>query len=434
MDDGSIVQAIIIIALLLFFAAYFAVCETAFASASRVKLKTALDRGDSRAKKALGVLDNFDKAITTILIGTNITHLAAASYVTLMVTRAFADRPAAVNAAVSVSTVITTIVVFLVGEMLPKSIGKKYSQRISLSTASSLGIFMTVFTPISIVLTAIGQAVASLTRGDKEVTVTEDELHDIIEAMTDEGELEEEQGELVHSALDFGETTVDSILTARVDLDAVNVAASPAEIVSQVKRARHSRLPVYEGSVDNIIGTMQVRKFIRAWLSEGESVDIRSILDEPYFIHCSTNIDELLEVMSSRRCSIAIVTDSYGGTLGIVTVEDIIEELVGEIWDEEDEVIETMVQNADGSFSFLADVDIEDAFDFMDYEDPDDFDFEHKLLGEWAYEQFDLIPAQGDSFSYNGLTVSVEEIETRRILKLRITLPAADAEEGGEDE
>ncbi len=433
MDDGSIVQAIIIILVLLFFAAYFALCETAFASASRVKLKTAFDRGDRRAKKALNVLDNFDKAITTILIGTNITHLAAASYVTLMVTRAFADKPAALNAAVTVSTVITTIVVFMVGEMLPKSIGKKYAQRISLSTASSLGLFMTVFTPISFVLTAIGQGFASLTKGDKEVTVTEDELHDIIEAMTDEGELEEEQGELVHSALDFGETTVDSILTARVDLDAVNVAAPPAEIVSQVKRARHSRLPVYEGSVDNIIGTLQVRKFIRTWLSEGENMDLRAILDEPYFIHCSTNIDELLQVMSSRRCSIAIVTDSYGGTLGIVTVEDIIEELVGEIWDEEDEVIETMTQNADGSYSFLADVDIEDAFDFMDYEDPDDFDFEHKLLGEWAYEQFDLIPSQGDSFRYNGLTVTVEEIETRRILKLRITLPAADAEEGGEE-
>ena len=432
MDDGSLISAIIILALLLFFAAYFALCETAFASASRVKLKTALARGDRRAKKALYVLDNFDKAITTILIGTNITHLAAASYVTVLVTRAYADRPALLGAAVTVSTVITTIVVFMVGEMLPKSIGKKYSRRLALATAGSMRLFMTVFTPISVVLTAIGQAFASLTKGDKEVTVTEDELHDIIEAMTDEGELEEEQGELVHSALDFGETTVDSILTARVDLDAVNIADSPAAIVAQVKKANHSRLPVYEGSIDNVIGTMQVRKFIRAWLSEGEAMDLRAILDEPYFVHCSTNIDELLEVMTSRRCSIAIVTDSYGGTLGIVTVEDIIEELVGEIWDEDDEVVETMVKNPDGSFSFDAGVDIEDAFDFMDFDDPDDFDFEHKLLGEWAYEQFDLIPSQGDAFGYNGLSVSVESIENRRILKLRISLPAA-AEEGGED-
>ena len=433
MDDGSIISAIIVIFLLLFFAAYFAVCETAFASVSRIKLKTALDRGDRRAKKALYITDNFDKAITTILIGTNITHLAAASYVTVLVTRAFADKPDAVNLAVSISTVITTIVVFMVGEMLPKSIGKKYAQRFSLSTAGSLSFFMAIFTPVSYVLTAIGRFFASLTKGDKEITVTEEELHDIIEAMTDEGELEEEQGELVHSALDFGETTVDSILTARVDLDAVNIASAPADIVAQVKSAVHSRLPVYEGNVDNIIGTMQVRKFIRAWLSQGENMDLRAILDEPYFVHSSTNIDELLQVMSQRRCSIAIVTDSYGGTLGIVTVEDIIEELVGEIWDEDDEVIETMVENSDGSFSFLADVDIEDAFGFMDYEDPDDFDFEHKLLGEWAYEQFDLIPAQGDSFEYNGLSVSVEKIENRRILKLRITPPAPETEEGGED-
>ncbi|MBR2880390.1 MAG: HlyC/CorC family transporter [Oscillospiraceae bacterium] len=433
MDDGSIIQAIIIIVVLLFFAAYFAVCETAFASVNRVKVKVAFDRGDRRAKKALYVLDNFDKAITTILIGTNITHLVAASYVTLMVTRAFADKPDAVNLAVSISTVITTIAVFMFGEMLPKSIGKKYARRFSLSTAGSLRFFMTIFTPISYVLTAIGRFFAALTKGDKEITVTEDELHDIIEAMTDEGELEEEQGELVQSALDFGETTVDSILTARVDLDAINVASSPADVLARVKSAVHSRLPVYEESVDNIIGIMQVRKFIRTWLAEGENMDLRSILDEPYFIHSSTNIDELLQIMSAQRRPIAVVTDSYGGTLGIVTVEDIIEELVGEIWDEDDEVIETMVENSDGSFSFLADVDIEDAFSFMDYEDPDDFDFEHKLLGEWAYEQFDLIPSQGDSFEYNGLNVTVEEIENRRILKLRIVHPAPETEEGGED-
>ena len=433
MDDGSIIQAIIIILVLLFFAAYFAVCETAFASASRVKVKVAFDRGDRRAKKALHVLDNFDKAITTILIGTNITHLAAASYVTVMVTRAFADKPESVNLAVTVSTVITTIAVFMLGEMLPKSMGKKYAHRFSLSTAGSLSFFMLIFSPISYVLTAIGRFFAALTKGDKEITVTEDELHEIIEAMTDDGELEEEQGELVRSALDFGETTVDSILTARVDLDAINVASSPADIVARVKSAVHSRIPVYEESVDNIIGIMQVRKFIRAWLAEGENMDLRSILDEPYFIHSSTNIDELLHIMSAQRRPIAVVTDSYGGTLGIVTVEDIIEELVGEIWDEDDEVIETMVENADGSFSFLADVDIEDAFSFMDYEDPDDFDFEHKLLGEWAYEQFDIIPSQGDKFEYNGLEVSVERIENRRILKLRIVLPLSETEEGGED-
>ncbi len=427
MDEGSITSVLIILFLILG-AAYFAVCETSFASTSRIKYKTGADRGDRRAKKALFVADNFDKAITTILIGTNITHLAAASYVTLIVTRKWGLDY------VTVSTIITTIVVFMVGEMLPKSIGKKYSERLSLATAGSLCFFMRIFSPISFILTAIGNGFAHLTKGDEEVTVTEDELHDIIETMTDEGELEEDQGELVGAALSFGEITAEAILTARVDLDAIDIEDPISEIAQQVKRARHSRLPVYEGSVDNIIGTLQVRRFIKAWLEKREATDLRALLDEPYFIHCSTEIDELLSLMTTRRCNMAIVADSYGGTLGIVTVEDILEELVGEIWDEEDEVIETMVKNADGTYSFDAAVDIEDAFDFMDFEDPDDFDFEHKLLGEWAYEQFDAIPVQGESFEYNGLRVAVEEIESRRIIKLCITLPEPETEEGGEAE
>ena len=215
MDDGSILSVFIIV-LLLFFAAYFAVCETSFASVSRARLRAAAERGDKRAMRAQYVCDRFDRAITTILIGTNIVHLAAASYVTVLVTRRWGVS------AVTLSTVITTVVVFFVGEMLPKSIGKKYSERFALTTASSLCFFMRIFTPISAVLTAIGNGVSKLTKAESEVTVTEDELYDIIENMTDEGELGEERGELVHSALSFGDVTAESILTARVDLAAVD--------------------------------------------------------------------------------------------------------------------------------------------------------------------------------------------------------------------
>ncbi|MGN1001240.1 MAG: hemolysin family protein [Oscillospiraceae bacterium] len=427
MDDGSLISAIIILAILLFFAAYFAVCETSFASVSRIKLRTALDRGNGKAKKALYVADNFDKAITTCLIGTNIVHLAAASYVTVLVTRAWGVG------AVSVSTLITTIVVFFVGEMLPKSIAKKYSERFSLGTAASLCFFMRIFSPLSAVLTAIGGAAAKLTRGDPEVTVTEDELYDIIETMTDEGELDSEQGELVHSALTFGELTVESILTARVDMAAIDVKSSSAEIIAFIKAQRHSRFPVYEGSIDNVIGVLQIRKYIKAYLADGENTDLRSLLDEAYFVHRSTNIDELLPVMSSKKLNMAVVTDNYGGVLGIVTVEDILEELVGDIWDEDDVVVESCVKNADGSCTFAADLDIEDAFAFMGYEDPDEFDFEHKLLGEWAYEQFDFIPGEGDSFSYNGLKVTVEKVARRRIMLLRVETETVSAPEGGEE-
>lgn len=421
-DPGAVVPALIIL-ILLFFAAYFAVCETAFASVSRVRLKLEAERGDRRAKKALWVTEQFDRAITTVLIGTNIVHLAAASYVTVLVTRRWGVG------AVTLSTFITTIVVFFVGEMLPKSIAKKYSERLSLGTAGSLCFFMRIFTPLSALLTAIGKAAAKLTRGDSEVTVTEDELYDIIENMTDEGELDENQGELVTSALSFGEVTVESILTARVDVAAIDVDWPREKIMALLREVRHSRVPVYENSIDNIIGILQIRKYIRASIEDPESVDLRALLDAPYFIHQSAKIDELLPVMSGKKLNMAVVTDNYGGTLGVVTVEDILEQLVGEIWDEEDLVVETCVRNPDGSCSFDASVEIEDAFSFMDYEDPDQFDFEHKLLGEWTYEQFDKLPEQGDSFRYNDLTVTVEELDQRRIRKLRIA--AAAPEEGG---
>ena len=415
-------MSVLIILALLLFADYFAVCETSFAAVSRIRLKTAMERGDRRANKAMYVCEHFDKAITTILIGTNIVHLSCASYVTVLVTRRWG------LSAVTLSTFVTTIVVFFVGEMLPKSIAKKYSLRLALGTASSLVFFMHLLTPISFVLTKIGEFASRLTKGDSEVSVTEDELYDIIENMTDEGDLDSEQGDLVHSALAFGDLTAESILTARVDMETIDVDDPLEEILSQVKASRHSRIPVYQDSVDNIIGVLQIRRFMREYLQKREKTDLRSLLDEPYFVHQSAKIDELLSVMSSKKINMTIVTDSYGGTVGIVTVEDILEELVGEIWDEDDEVVEPCVDHGDGSYSFDAGVDIEDAFEFMDYEDPDETDFDHKLLGEWAYEQFDAIPQEGDSFTYNGLRVTVEKVQQRRIMKLHIQrLP-----EGGE--
>ena len=415
-------MSVLIILALLLFADYFAVCETSFAAVSRIRLKTAMERGDRRANKAMYVCEHFDKAITTILIGTNIVHLSCASYVTVLVTRRWG------LSAVTLSTFVTTIVVFFVGEMLPKSIAKKYSLRLALGTASSLVFFMHLLTPISFVLTKIGEFASRLTKGDSEVSVTEDELYDIIENMTDEGDLDSEQGDLVHSALAFGDLTAESILTARVDMETIDVDDPLEEILSQVKASRHSRIPVYQDSVDNIIGVLQIRRFMREYLQKREKTDLRSLLDEPYFVHQSAKIDELLSVMSSKKINMTIVTDSYGGTVGIVTVEDILEELVGEIWDEDDEVVEPCVDHGDGSYSFDAGVDIEDAFEFMDYEDPDETDFDHKLLGEWAYEQFDAIPQEGDSFTYNGLRITVEKVQQRRIMKLRIQrLP-----EGGE--
>ena len=424
MDDGSRLPWIFAIALVLC-AAYFGVAETAFASASRNKLKTAADRGDPKAQKALDVLDNFDRAITTILIGTNIVHIATASIVTVAVTRRWG------LSAVSISTILTTLVVFFAGEMLPKSIAKKYPERFSKATAGSLLALMTLLYPLSAALTWIGQTAARLTKGDAEISVTEDELYDIIEDMTEEGTLDEEQGDLISSALQFGDVTVESVLTPRVDLVAIDIADSLEEILSCIKSTNHSRLPVYEGSVDNIIGVLQIRRFIKAYLHEGSALDIRPLLDEVFFVHQSSNIDELLPVMSKRRLNMAIVTDNYGGTLGLVTVEDILEELVGEIWDEDDVVEETVVDLPDGSVEADADESVSDVFEHMAFEDPEgDEELVNTLMGEWAYEQFPAIPKPGDTFTYHRVSVTVASMEHNRILKLRVSLLPED--EGGE--
>ena len=426
MDDGSRLPWIFAIALVLC-AAYFGVAETAFASASRNKLKTAADRGDPKAQKALDVLDNFDRAITTILIGTNIVHIATASIVTVAVTRRWG------LSAVSVSTILTTLVVFFAGEMLPKSIAKKYPERFSKATAGSLLALMTLLYPLSAALTWIGQTAARLTKGDAEISVTEDELYDIIEDMTEEGTLDEEQGDLISSALQFGDVTVESVLTPRVDLVAIDIADSLEEILSCIKSTNHSRLPVYEGSVDNIIGVLQIRRFIKAYLHEGSALDIRPLLDEVFFVHQSSNIDELLPVMSKRRLNMAIVTDNYGGTLGLVTVEDILEELVGEIWDEDDVVEETVVDLPDGSVEADADESVSDVFEHMEFEDPEENEeLVNTLMGEWAYEQFTAIPRPGDSFRYHDLVVTVSKMEHNRILKL-IVARKPEQEEGGEE-
>ena len=424
MDDASRLSLTIVV-LLLLCAAYFAVAETAFASVSRVKIRIRAERGEPKAVKAMQVLDNFDLAITSILICTNIVHISAASIVTLAVTRMFPDVPGAVT----VSTFVMTILVFFVGEMLPKSIAKKYSERLSLAVAGSLCFFMSVLKPLAKLLSATGNFAAKFVKADPEISVTEDEIYDIIEDMTEEGSLDEERGELISSALQFGETTVESILTSRVDLAALDIDDSPEEMLAFIRAQTHSRLPVYEGSIDNIVGILSIRKFIKAYLKQGAQLDIRSLLDKPYFIHQSANIDGLLPVMSKNRLNMAVVTDNYGGTLGIVTVEDILEELVGEIWDEDDVVEEPCVPCGDGVWDCDAEMAVPDVFELLEFDDDDEDDeFTNKLLGEWAYEQFDRIPSVGDSFRYRELSVTVSEMRHNRILRLRVCL----VHEGGE--
>ena len=415
-DGGSNISWLLTVGILILCAMLFAMMETAFASVSRTRLKALADKGRSDAKKAINITDHFDRAITTLLICTNIVHIAAASVVTVNVTRIWGVS------AVTLSTLITTLAVFFFGEMMPKSIARKYSERISLSMAGLLHFLMVILTPISAVLTWIGNAVSSLTKGDSDVSVTEDEIYDIIEDMTEQGTLDEDQGDLISSALMFQEVSAESILTSRVDLAALDVSMSQQEILDFIKSTNHSRLPVYEGTIDHIIGILQIRKYIRTYLLEGEIKDVRDLLDEVLFVHQSAKIADLFEEMTEKKLNVAVVTDNYGGTLGIVTIEDILEELVGEIWDEDDQVEENIVQIADDLYSVKASEHVIDVLDDLNihYSDEEEQRITNKLMSELAFENFPQIPSEGDSFDYLNTRITVQIMKQNRIIRLKV--------------
>jgi CBS domain containing-hemolysin-like protein len=428
MSEGALTPWLVT-AILILFADYIAITETALASVSKVRMKTLADRGNKRAALVLDSLEHFDRTISTILICTNIAHLGAASIVTVQVTRIWGIG------AVTISTFVTSLFVFFFAEMLPKSIAKKYSEKLSLRCIRPLVFLNTIFRPAAAILAAIGNLASRLTKGDPPISVTEDEIHGIIEDMTEAGSIGAEHGDLISSALEFNDVTVESILTPRVDVAAIDIEKSPEEILDFIKEQNHSRIPVYEGSIDNIIGVLRIRRYIRAYIAHGSDLNVSKLLDEPMFVTESAKIDELLATMSKQKQSLVIVSDHYGGTAGIVTIEDILETLVGEIWDEEDEVEEFFRPLGGGRYELDARLDVQEAFQLLDFQDPEDDDeLVHKSLNEWALEHFQFMPAQRDSFTYHGLEFILSDVYQHRIRKLTVRrLPESETPEGGED-
>jgi len=331
MDSDS--RSYLIISLLLVaLAAFFAVTETAISSVSKNRLKMMADRGDARAKKALYVLDHFERAITTLLICTNIVHISVASIVTVAVTRIWG------LSAVSISTIVTTIVVFFAGEMLPKSIGKKKPEHFTLSNSGILMVLMKICAPLSAILSKIGVFVSKKLKTEPEVSVTEEELYNIIEDMSEEGSIDEEQADLLSSALRFARKTAGQIMTPVENIAAVNIEDPPEKILKFLREQNHSRVPVYKGNIDHIIGILQVRKVLKSWIVNNKIPRILPLLDHVYYTTPETEVDDLLDYLSEKKATMAVVREKKGEgkTLGLVSVEDILEELVGEIYDEDD--------------------------------------------------------------------------------------------------
>lgn len=414
MDDGN--QPLILIILLLMGSFYISLSETAIASASKMRLKAAAERGDKRAVNALFLLDNFDKAITSLLIYNNIINLSYASIVTVFVSRTWG------LSFVTLSTIIATIVLFFAGEMIPKSIAKKRSEDILIACAGSLKLLMKIITPLAMILAAIGELAGRLAKTETEITVTEDELYDIIENMEEEGAIDEEQSDLFSSALKFSDITIDSIMTPRVDMVAIDVDDDIANIVSLIKNTNRSRIPVYQKTQDNIIGILMAKKFLKAYVENRELKDIRPLLDKAYFTVSSIAIDELLEKMTQLKESMAIISDNHGGTLGLVTVEDILEELVGEIWDEDDKIEEPIVLLNENECLCDGEEIVGDVLDELKANcasEEDEAEFENMLVAEWIYSHFSEIPQVNDTFVYNNIEVTIEKMAKNRIVQAR---------------
>ena len=429
MDPDS--RTIIIVCLLFIASAYCALTETAVSSVSKTKIKVRADKGNGSAKKVLYVLDNFEDAITTLLICTNIAHIAAASVATAAVTRRWG------LSAVTASTFIMTLAMFLIGEMLPKSIGKKLSEKSSLACAGLLVVLMKVLRPLTAVLSGIGKLTLRIAGSKEEVSVTEDEIYDIIEDMTEEGSIDEEQSELISSALSFGDITVTSIMTPRVDVEGIDINMSREDILNEILRQNHSRLIVYDKTIDKVVGVLQIRRFLKSYISRQIIPDIRRMTDKVFFAHQSMPIDELFDNMTKNRFNIAVVLDGFGGTLGIVTIEDILEEIVGEIWDEDDEIREPIIKLSDDTVLASCDETVESVFDELDYEEEDESAeerFTNLLLCDFIYEQVGSIPKKGDSFEYKGLKIRVEEVDQNRVLTAKIVKLPKETEKDKKDE
>lgn len=397
----------VVIAVLILLSGFFSCVETAFSFANTIRLKSLTDNGNRRAKHALWVCDNFDRALTAILIGNNIVNLGCSSLATILCLNLFENYGAAI------ATGGTTFLVLTFGEVIPKCIGKEKSDGIVLHTGLLLRSLTYILTPFVYLFIGIKSLVMNIGHIKKNSpSVTEDELKYIIETIEEEGILEEQESELVQSALEFDEKTAQEILTPRVDVTVIDIDDSKEEIHDLIIRERYSRIPVYEGEIDNIIGILHTRDYLEKVI-DGEA-DVRSLLCPAHFIYKNQKLSDILNDFRENKLHIAIVTDEYGGFLGIVTMEDLLEEIVGDIWDEDEDVQHTCTKMGENKYLVSGDMDLSELFELFEMK-PDD-EIESNSVGGFIVEQIGDIPIRGARLNYEDLTFTVKRVRNRRII------------------
>ena len=398
--------------------AYFSATETAFSTANRARLKTLAEKGNKRADLVLELTDKYDRLISTVLIGNNIVNILLTALATIVFVALVGG-----DAGATVSTAVTTVVVLIFGEITPKNIAKNKPEQFAMFSAPIIRVLIYVLAPINFIFSLWRALISRIFKFDEESKMSQEELLTIVDEVAEEGGIDEGESELIRNAIEFGELEAKDILTHRVDLEGVPIDATNEEVSERFSETKFSRLLVYEDSIDNIVGVVHQKDFYSAkGITEEKLTDI---MTPPVFIHRTEKIDDLLNLLQKNKSHIAVVIDEYGGTLGIVTMEDIIEELVGDIWDEHDEVVVFFDQI--GDVTWRADCTV--AFDEFCEKFEIKAETESVSLGGWVTEQLGKIAEIGDSFDYENLHIEVLEIDSHIPTFVSVTVF-----ERGEDE
>ena len=413
MPDGAAPLLIAIIILLLL-SGFFSSMETAYSCANKVKLRTMSANGNARAAKTLKLAENYDKLISTILVGNNIVNITTSSLATLF----FASLMTNSANSVTVSTVVTTVAVLIFGEITPKMMAKVYPEKFSMVGYPLIMLFYYILFPINIVFTGYKFVLSKIFKLKNEEVVTEDEIMTIVEEAREGGTLHQEETKLIRSVIEFDDLEVGDILIPRVNITAVDVKASPDEVKKIFTSCGYSRIPVYENTIDTIVGVVHEKDFFLNYF--GQKHDLRAILNAPVYTTEHIKISSLLKQLQKRKTHMAVVLDEYGGTAGIVTLEDILEELVGEIWDEHDEEINYFKKLDDTTTLVDANVPLCDLFAYYELDEDDD-NFEAYTVSGWIIEQLGEIPAAGATFEFSGLSFEVTSSTLKKIQQVKVT-------------
>ena len=416
--DSTCIGIIVILLILVALSAWCSSTETAYSSVNKVRLKSKAEDGNQRAQKALDLLEDYDKLLSCILIGNNIVNLTAATLGTVLFTKLLPVYGPAV------STIVLTVVVLIFGEITPKTLAKDQAERFCMRAATPLRVCMVVLTPLHLFFGLFQKLMVKLFHSQEEEGITEEELITMVEEAESEGGLEHHESELIRAAIEFNDMEVEEILTPRVDIVAAPDTVTMEELSVLFAESGYSRIPVYHTSIDNIIGLIHEKDFFSARYHN--HTDITSLISKVFYTTGSAQISDLLRLLQRRKSHMAVVVGDYGGTMGIVTMEDILEELVGEIWDEHDEIIEEFKPQEDGSYLISCSANLDDLFDRFSIRATD---IDSASISGWVLDQLGRLPVEGDHFVYENLDVTVTQLDHRRILEIRVAVIPEPEEE-----